>query len=141
MSIKIVSLGYERRSIEELISILINLNVKKLVDVRITPISRKKDYNKRALSVKLEEAGIEYIHLKEAGNPYYKQNSDIQKCLGLYSNYLQNNPRIILNIANELSRKSSAVLCYEREYSICHRNILLNKLQQQDNTLEVVNIV
>ncbi|MDR1430587.1 MAG: DUF488 domain-containing protein, partial [Propionibacteriaceae bacterium] len=40
-----------------------------LVDVRQTPISRKRGLSKTALGAALSEAGIDYIHLRELGNP------------------------------------------------------------------------
>ena len=47
-STTIVSIGYEKRSIEDLIDLLVDNAVELLVDVRLNPISRKKGFSKTA---------------------------------------------------------------------------------------------
>lgn len=66
----IVSVGYERRSVEDLVSVLIDYGVRKLLDVREAPVSRRQGFSKRSLAARLDEAGIEYRHLRIAGNPH-----------------------------------------------------------------------
>jgi len=61
----IVSVGYERRTSEELVSLLVSNRVDVLVDVRLTPLSRKRGLSKTALREALESAGIEYLHERE----------------------------------------------------------------------------
>ena len=129
MPAKIVSLGYERRSIDELVGILSGYGVAKLLDIRELPLSRRKGFSKSTLSVHLEEAGIEYLHLRAAGNPYRKHKASIGRCLQLYTRYLEKNPEIVEALALELSNKPIAVFCYEREHECCHRSILLKALQ------------
>jgi len=94
-STKVISIGYERRSIEELIYLLKTNHVTKLLDIRELPLLRKKGSSKKALAVHLEQVGIGYIHLRQAGNPYYKQKYDLVTCLALYSSYLSQNPTLI----------------------------------------------
>ena len=55
----LVSLGYEGRIVDELISAARRANVTVLVDVRQTPLSRKLGLSKRRLAAALEDAGIE----------------------------------------------------------------------------------
>jgi uncharacterized protein (DUF488 family) len=138
MSAKIVSLGYERRSIDEVLNILASHKVVKLLDIRELPLSRRKGFSKNALSAHLEEAGIQYCHIRAAGNPHRKEKDDIKHCLRKYARYLQNNPAIIETIAAELSKKPVAVLCYEREHRNCHRSILLEALRQHGHPIQVI---
>ena len=69
VSVTIVSVGYQGRSVGELIDVLRQGGVEVLVDVRLNPISRKPGFSKNPLSQALAEAGIGYRHERELGNP------------------------------------------------------------------------
>ncbi len=139
-SLSVVSVGYERRSVHELVEILESYEVGKLLDIRQTPISRRKGFSKIALASSLEDAGILYLHLRAAGNPYYKEKESIELCLRHYAYYLTNNPEIVETFAMELSRKTVAVLCYERQHDCCHRSILLDAVRQSGRRVKVIKV-
>ncbi len=63
----IISLGYEGRDATDLIEQLRASGVAALVDVRLTPLSRKPGLSKKRLAAALEEAGIAYVHLPQLG--------------------------------------------------------------------------
>ena len=65
----IVSVGYEGRSVDELVDALVEAGVSVLVDVRENAISRKRGLSKRALAEKLQARGIAYVHEPTLGNP------------------------------------------------------------------------
>ncbi|HEX3811727.1 MAG TPA: DUF488 domain-containing protein [Mycobacteriales bacterium] len=54
----LVSLGYEGRGIDVLVSQLVEESVTVLVDVRLTPLSRKPGFSKRRLAEALSATGI-----------------------------------------------------------------------------------
>lgn len=64
----ITGVGYEGKTIEQLVADLSALEVTTLVDVRLNAISRKKGFSKRALAEALDAAGISYQHRPELGN-------------------------------------------------------------------------
>lgn len=134
----VVSLGYERRSIAELLALLTSHGVRKLVDVREAPVSRRPGFSKQALAAALAAVGIEYLHLRAAGNPHRKDGVDIMRCLALYRAHLAANREILDEVSAELDCDVVAVLCYERDHECCHRSVLLNALNQQGLDLEVV---
>lgn len=138
MIAKIISLGYERRSIGELLGILADHKVVKLLDIRELPLSRRKGFSKSTLSAHLQEVGIEYCHIQIAGNPYRKEKDDIQHCLQQYAHYLQENPAVLETIVAEFAEKPIAVFCYEREHKNCHRSILLETLSQHGHLINVI---
>jgi len=72
-----ISLVYERRSVPELLSILEAHSISCLIDVRELPISRRRGFNKAALSTALLTSGVRYSHVRAAGNPYRKAKRDI----------------------------------------------------------------
>ena len=140
MPVQVISLGYERRDIDELVNILVSYNVRKLLDVREAPISRRKDFCKNVLSEYLKGVGIEYIHILSAGNPHRKDKKDIKRCLQLYAKYLGKNPAVIELVATELNGKSVAVLCYERDHERCHRSVLLDEVRKHGYSIKIVSV-
>jgi uncharacterized protein (DUF488 family) len=139
-SIRIISIGYEKRSVYELLEILTLNKVNKLLDIRLVPVSRRKEFNKKALASHLDKAGIEYVHLHSAGNPYYKQKNDIDLCLRRYSDYLNKYPEIIEHVTDELLDSTTAILCYERKHEYCHRSVLLNTISKNGHKLEIIRV-
>ncbi|MFI6239294.1 DUF488 family protein [Micromonospora sp. NPDC050795] len=65
----ILGVGYEGRSIDEFVTGLADMGVTRLVDVRMTPISRKRGFSKSALCQALAPHGIVYEHRRELANP------------------------------------------------------------------------
>ncbi|MDG4769766.1 DUF488 domain-containing protein [Solwaraspora sp. WMMD792] len=61
----LIGIGYEGRSVDGLIAELRAAGVSRLVDVRLTPISRKPGFSKSALAKALNAAGIAYEHRRE----------------------------------------------------------------------------
>ncbi len=57
-----VSVGYQSRTIAEVVDLLVEAGVDILVDVRLNAISRKKGFSKSALASAMRKADIEYRH-------------------------------------------------------------------------------
>src|SRR3984957_3606235 len=72
-SYEVFGVGYEGQAIGEFISGLRSRGTRVLADVRLNPLSRKRDFNKRILAASLAEAGIGYRHLPELGNPKWNR--------------------------------------------------------------------
>src|SRR6185503_16787729 len=66
---KIFTIGYEGTTVPEFIAALNEGGVERVIDVRALPLSRRPGFSKSALRGALEEAGIEYVHLKALGTP------------------------------------------------------------------------
>ena len=140
-SIVIVSVGYERRSLQELIEELRSRGVQLLVDVRELPLSRRKGFSKTALGISLEAVGIGYMHVRIAGNPYRKAfHEDPSECLRQYGLHLDNNPGIMADVASRIKARRVAFLCYERAHQDCHRSILSARMVSNGACREIVAI-
>ena len=63
----LVTLGYEGRSLEAYLNVLLKNSVTLLCDVRRNPLSRKYGFSKKTLSHACEGVGIKYEHLPELG--------------------------------------------------------------------------
>ena len=133
----IVSVGYQGRSVDELIDVLRDGGVELLVDVRLNPISRKPGFSKKPLSDALEEAGLGYRHERGLGNPRDNRDPfDRER----YEDYLHENGSAVLDELLELAKSVRiALLCYERQHLDCHRACILD-LATQQNTIRVLEL-
>lgn len=140
----IVSIGYERRTVGELISLLRDNDVDVLVDVRLTPISRKQGFSKSALAEALQVAGIEYRHERELGNP--KENRDgfrrgLKSARRRYSQHLHNGAsKVYQEVIDLVHTARPALLCVEREQADCHRSSILETAQQDIPDLRIIDV-
>lgn len=141
----LVSLGYEGRSVGELIHDLRRESVRILVDVRLTPLSRKPGMSKRRLAAALDEAGIAYVHLPALGNP--KDNRDPfragdpdsrERFRELLSGDVA--AQAVDHIAELLDGGAVAVLCFERTHEQCHRHLIVQAVMEAKPTTQLVAI-
>jgi uncharacterized protein (DUF488 family) len=136
----IVSIGYQGRTPVQLIAILRQHGVRKVLDVRELPRSRKKGFSRTALSQSLAEAGISYRHLRAAGNPYRRLKADVRRCLALYSRHLARHPEITASVAAAIGRDRVAVLCFERAHEACHRSRLISSIARRPGRWDVIRL-
>lgn len=66
---QLVGWGYQGRTPEDLIVAMGVRGATRLVDVRLTPVSRVRGFSKSRLRDRLETAGLVYEHRPELGNP------------------------------------------------------------------------
>ena len=66
---RIFTIGYESTTMAEFLAALQRAGVERVIDVRALPLSRRPGFSKSPLRAALEEAGIEYVHLKALGTP------------------------------------------------------------------------
>ena len=131
----IVSIGYQGRSVEEVVSLLVNHQVSILVDVRLNPVSRKRGFSKTGLGRALGEAGIEYRHESALGNP--RENRDPfrrgdQSARDAYTRILSDGSRDSFDAVVGLAREERiALLCFERDHESCHRSCITEMAEKQ----------
>lgn len=128
---RIFTIGYESTTVGEFVSALKEAGVERVIDVRAVPNSRRPGFSKNLLRNELAESGIDYVHLRALGTPAdgraaarAGRQSDLER---IYAGQLEL-PEAIVEGAQmlDLARdKPSALLCYEREPSGCHRTLLL----------------
>ena len=118
----------------EFVAALADAGVERVIDVRALPLSRRPGFSKTPLCAALQEAGIEYIHLKALGTPAdgraaarSGRHADLER---IYAGQLEL-PEAIAQSAQmlELAReRPTALLCMEREPAHCHRKLLLDSV-------------
>lgn len=125
----IFTVGYERRSIDDLISLLLARGVAHVVDVRLTPASRRPDFSKKRLRSALEAAGIAYEHRGALGNPPAIRElylaGDVELGHKRFREHLENGASVALDeFAELLGEETVALLCLERDPQRCHRSVV-----------------
>lgn len=145
--VRVFSLGYQLRSVEDFVELLTGAGADVVVDVREVPWSRKPGFSKSPLTEALAQAGIAYEHAKFAGNPksLRKAAPTHEDCLRSYAGYLAERPEIIEELDKVVSGhltdgKSVCLVCYERHPRDCHRSILLDGWQSLGREAEVVHL-
>lgn len=139
---QVVSIGYEGRSAAELIEALRYQQVTVLVDIRLTPISRKPGLSKTALAAALRAAGIEYVHLRELGNPKANRpgyRAGEPTALDLYRSVLSSDDgqSALRHVTELLDGGAVALLCFERDHADCHRHQVVDELGARCRDLQV----
>lgn len=134
------TIGYSGKTLADFVKALHDAGVRRVVDVRALPLSRKKGFSKTALGEALSKEKIEYVHLRVAGNPYRDQKADISTCLALYSAYVDNHPEIIEAVEAAVEGEKSALLCFEADACECHRSVLTERLASRRPRLAVRNL-
>lgn len=109
-----------------------------VADVRETAWSHKRGFCKNILSSELLRVGIEYVHVKSAGNPKENRRNavDLAECLRRYKTYLKKNPigiaDLIEVVRTAASRNRTVCLtCFEKDVNDCHRSILVDAMRKQ----------
>ena len=136
--LNIYTLGYQGVDVDVYVQKLKAAGVGIVADVRETPWSHKRGFCKNILSTELLKAGIEYVHVKSAGNPKANRRSapDLTECLRRYKIYLDENPTGVADLIKVVrlaaSRKRTVCLtCFEKDVNDCHRSILVDAMRKQ----------
>ncbi|MBB4615917.1 uncharacterized protein (DUF488 family) [Sphingomonas abaci] len=140
---KLYTIGYEATTMADFIATLIAAGVSRVIDVRALPLSRRPGFSKSPLAASLAEAGIGYVHLKALGTPKRGRDAakkgDVATLTQVYDDQLEL-PEAQAAAAQMLAlaaERPSALLCYERDPSHCHRRLLVEAVGQG---VEVVDL-
>jgi len=131
------TIGYEGAQIDAFVYTLGAAGVELVIDVRDVASSRRPGFSKNAFREHLALAGIEYVHLRNLGDP--KEGREAMRRgdhvaferifrTHLASDVAQGQLDEAIRIASE---NSVVLLCYERDPKHCHRSIVANEMAQQ----------
>lgn len=133
MATKLFTIGYEGLALHDMIAMLESKGVQRVIDIRELPLSRRKGFSKTPLGEALRAAGIEYVHMREAGNPYRREKDliDREELLAKYRTHLAGTRSVVTHVAEQVRGKRAALLCYERDVATCHRSILAPRVAKK----------
>ncbi|MER8755166.1 DUF488 domain-containing protein [Mesorhizobium sp. M0976] len=126
MARRIYTFGYEGLTIERFIERLHSARINLVVDVRATPLSRKRGFSKVAFEQALATAGISYVHAKAMGCPKtvrdrYKRDGSWSIYTASFLQYLSGQEAALDDVAELTQSKNSCLVCFEADHSFCHR--------------------
>lgn len=146
MTIPLATIGYERAPQARVIDALKTAGVQVLIDVRAVAASRRAGFSKGLLSSSLNDAGIEYVHLRALGTPkegrMAARKGKTAEMREIFEAHLAE-PEAQLQLAQaiEIAReKKTALLCYEADHRGCHRSIVVERMLEAAD-FEVENLM
>lgn len=132
------TIGYEGISLEKYLRVLIENNVKLLVDVRRNPLSMKFGFSKTLLKKYCNSLDIEYVHIPELGIASESRQelvtqADYDK---LFAQYCKTTLQETIVAQKQLlqmlkKHKRIGLTCFEADPCQCHRSHLAHALSQQ----------
>lgn len=133
---EIFTIGYERRTLNDLVRTLVDLDIQVLIDVRGTPTSRRADFRGERLGQACQQAGVRYEGWTELGSTK-AQRDELHATGDLYSfkrrfrDFVRRRRRSELaQLARLALNERLVLLCYEREHESCHRSVVAELLHQ-----------
>lgn len=143
MPFPLATIGYEAAPQARVIDTLKAAGVEVLIDVRAIAASRRAGFSKGLLSSSLEDAGIEYVHLRALGTPkegrMAARRGKTAEMREIFEAHLAE-PEAQLQLAKAIEiakAKKAALLCYEADHRGCHRSIVVERMQEAaDFTVE-----
>jgi uncharacterized protein (DUF488 family) len=125
----IFTVGYEGRTVAQLVLRLREAGIERVLDVRARPSSPRPGFSKGSLAKAFAAEGIPYVHLGEAGNPFLAlASNDLEGALASYRAHLAAHPEIVAQVQMSASGARTALLCAEASPRRCHRGVLAEAL-------------
>jgi uncharacterized protein (DUF488 family) len=146
MAKRLFTIGYEGISLDSFVNHLKNFAIDCVIDVRETPISRKKGFSKSELTETLSRENIRYLHLRELGSPRpirerLKRDYDYRLFFKNIENHLAKQKDAIEIAYSHVARNTCCLLCFEHHAEKCHRKLVAEKIQERDsNGLQIINL-
>ena len=130
----LATIGYEKSTLDELITALKAAKIERLIDVRAVAASRRAGFSKTLLSTSLQAADIDYQHLRALGTPKAgreaarKGRTDEMRAIFAVQ-MATPEAQDALAKAEMLAREMpSALLCFCGEAEKCHRRMVSDAL-------------
>lgn len=139
---ELFTIGYEGRTLPQLVRLLRDAGVRRLVDVRERPASRKQGFSAVPLFDALRKAGIAYESDRALGNPKELRdewkNGSRREAKARYRRMLRNGRRTRVETLIALAKiEPVAILCYEHEAEECHRSLIAAEIARLEPGLPV----
>jgi uncharacterized protein (DUF488 family) len=138
MTRRLFTIGYEGKTVEELLDRLHAAGVELLIDVRAVAASRRPGFSKTALAAALKERGIDYLHLRPLGTPKAGREAArkgrIAEMRVIFEEQL-GTPEAELAMGQAkaaASERPSALLCFEADAAHCHRAVVAERMAADD---------
>jgi uncharacterized protein (DUF488 family) len=128
------SIGYEKTTWPRVRDTLLAAGVARVIDVRDLPLSRRPGFSKRQLAAGLEEAGMNYTHLRALGTPPEGREANRRRDWRRFWQIVDQRlatAEAALDLARAAGLATAepcCLLCYEADPAICHRCRVADRL-------------
>ena len=145
MARELATIGYEAATQADVIERLKAAGIEVVVDVRAIAASRRAGFSKTLLAGSLQDAGIDYVHLRALGTPKPGRDAArkgrIAEMTAIFEEHLQEPAaQLALSEAAEIaSERRTALLCYEAQAAGCHRRIVADLIAERTG-VEIVDL-
>lgn len=141
----LATIGYEGLNGTKFFDILLSNNIRRLIDIRELPLSRKPGFSKTALKERAGNVGIQYTHLGKLGCPRpirhaYREDNDWNKYTRHFLEYLRSQDDEIENLLELISVERSCLLCFEADHLRCHRYYVAEAVAQIAEDLKIIHL-
>ena len=147
MSVQLFTVGFTQTTAEQFFSLLRDVGVKRIVDVRLNNTSQLAGFSKRDdLQFFLREiCGVEYVHIPELA-PTQAILDAYKKHKGSWSVYEQEFNALMAKrgIENVISRDTTTMgclLCSEKKPHHCHRRLVAEYLEKHWGDVSTQHLV
>lgn len=137
MNKTIWTIGHSTRTLEDFLAMLLSFNIQLLADIRSFPGSKRyPHFNKEALKIALEQAGIQYAHLPELGGrrkPREDSTNTLWRSAAFrgYADYMETDTfkKAINQLENTARQCRTTYMCSEAVWWRCHRLLVSDYLK------------
>ncbi len=138
----VFTIGYQGRTLRDLCQVLVTNEISVVVDVRLTPWSRRPGFAKTALSAALAQAGVRYVHEPTLGNPKENRESfhleDPEPGRAVFrTRMLGIGLGALRHVASLMKSERTALLCIESDDARCHRQVIVDALLEMEPKMRV----
>lgn len=127
--VRVFTLGYQGRSVREVLEIAQHGGIEQVIDVRENARSRKPGFSSSELERALASVGTAYVHLptlgceRESRQAFWRGGATAD-FLDRYRRKVTEDRRSLEDLARLVRRSRSLLLCLERDPRRCHRVVL-----------------
>ncbi len=146
MAPTLFTIGYETLLPGPLVQELGEAGVRRVIDVRFRPQSRRPGMSKTRLGALLAEHGIRYEHRRALGTPadlrVLYRTGRVAEAHAAFAAHVEAQSADALDaLAAELpAAPATALLCLEADPQVCHRSVLVARLRTRLDGLEVIDL-
>ena len=139
----VYTIGYESRSVDGFLNNLIRAGIRRIIDVRANPVSRKYGFARSTLASLAGKLGLGYSHFPELGISSKKRKeartrSEFVELFSYYERQVLPARMTEMGRVAELMKSTPSVLvCMEKEAVDCHRSRLANHIASFANLSQV----
>ncbi len=131
---EIFTVGYEGLTPRQFFGLIGSSKIRKLIDVRELPLSRKKGFSKTALAGACKRRGISYRHMPELGCPRhirheYREEGNWTTYTIHFKTHLSSQGNALAELAKLASDEKACLLCFERDFNFCHRTYVAQAMR------------